>query len=425
MSTDAVRLRLHRGQRTVHQSRARYRVVVSGRRWGKTELEKIESVQEFGTPGKVWYVAPTYDMGREILWEPLRAMIPRAWLAKDPHETRMEMLSIWGCHFSVKSADRPDRLRGRGVRKLLMDEFQDWDRGMSVWEEVLQPMLLTTNGTALIAGTPKHFNHLYDLWQRGQSTDTRYAAWHSWQFKTADAPHIAQDMLNQMRQEMDARTFRQEFEASFEGMSGRAYYAFSRVAHVRPVQLDPHVPVCIAFDFNINPATAIIGQRVGQEVRVWREVWVTHAGGEATRAAGMAALQLLAAAGWRGPVHGYGDPAGRAGKTTGPSDHAVLAQVFPHASWRIPKAAPHVRDRVSAVNARCETHDGKHWLTVDPACEHLIGDLEQVVFDDNGELNKRSNPLLTHISDALGYWVHQEFPPVARGGVGVGFSSWL
>ena len=84
-----------------------------------------------------------------------------------------------------------------------------------------------------------------------------------------------------------------------------------------------------------------------------------------------------------------------------------------------------MRDRVAAVNTRCETHDGRQWLSVDPSCEHVISDLEQVVFAENGDLDKRSNPLLTHISDALGYWVHQDFPPVARGGVGVGFSAWL
>jgi hypothetical protein len=422
---DPVRLSLHRGQAKVYRSRARYRVVVAGRRWGKTELEKADATCEFGTPGKVWYVAPTYDMGREIFWEPLRAIIPRAWLIKEPNDSRMDMHTIWGCQFSVKSADRPDRLRGRGVRKLLIDEFQDWQDGMTIWEQVLQPMLLTTNGTALITGTPKQFNHLYTLWARGQSTDERYAGWESWQFRTADAPHIPADTLEQMRREMDPRTYRQEFEASFEGLSGRAYYAFARATHMRPATLDPAVPVCISFDFNLNPATAVIGQRIGNEIRVWREVWVSHAGGEATRAAALAVQAHLNAAQWTGPIYGYGDPAGRAGKTTGPSDHAVLAQVFPRASWRIPKAAPHVRDRIQAVNARCETHDGRQWLTVDPSCEHLISDLEQVVFAESGDLDKRSNPLLTHISDALGYWVHQDFPPVTRGGVGVGFSSWL
>lgn len=416
---------LHPGQAAVFDSPASYRVLVSGRRWGKTELCKAETLREMGTPGTLWYIAPTYDMARDLMWEPLKALVPRHWLAREPNETRMEMLTHWGCRIGCKSAEHPDRLRGRGLRKAIMDEFQDWRDGMGVWETVIQPMLLTTQGTALFTGTPKHFNHLYELYARGQSTDARWASWASWQYRTQDAPHIPQALLTEMKQQMDARAYRQEFEASFEALSGRAYYAFSRATHVRPVQLEPSVPVCISFDFNLNPATAVIGQRVGQELRVWREVWVAHAGGEATRAAAMAVQQHLQAAGWTGPIYGYGDPAGRAGKTTGPSDHAVLAQVFPRASWRIPKAAPHVRDRIQAVNSKCETTDGRQWLTVDPACQHLIGDLEQVVFNDAGDLDKRSNPALTHISDALGYWVHQEFPPVIRGGVGVGFSSWL
>ena len=425
MPTETVRLRLHSGQTQVHQTTARYRVVVSGRRWGKTELEKVECVQEFGTPGKVWYIAPTHDMGREILWEPLRSIIPRSWLKKNPHETRMEMVSIWGCHFSVKSADRPDRLRGRGVRKLLMDEFQDWDAGMEVWEKVLQPMLLTTNGTALIAGTPKQFNHLYDLWNRGQSADSRYAEWKSWQFRTADAPHISREMLEQMRREMDPRTYRQEFEASFESMSGRAYYAFDRQKHRRQVVLQPGSFVGLSFDFNVNPSTGVIFQRFGNEMHVWREIWVAHAGGEATRAAALKAKQLLDEAGWKGPLHIYGDASGQAAKTTGPADHAVLREVFPYAHWYVPKSNPHVRDRVAAVNARCETMDGRHHLSVDPACERLIADLEQVVFGDNGDLDKRSNPLLTHISDAFGYAVVQEWPLVQRGGVGMATVGWL
>ena len=59
------------------------------------------------------------------------------------------------------------------------------------------------------------------------------------------------------------------------------------------------------------------------------------------------------------------------------------------------------------------------------ACERLIADLEQVVFSDNGDLDKRSNPLLTHISDAFGYAVAQEWPLVQRGGVGMATVGWL
>lgn len=398
-------------------------MLVSGRRWGKTELEKVECAEEFGTPGLVWYVAPTYDMARDMMFEPLQAFTPRSWLVAEPNQTRMEFETIWGCRLACKSAEHPDRLRGRGVRKLLIDEFQDWQDGLKTWEEVLLPMLLTEDGSALISGTPKGFNHLHTLWDRGQRT---VDGWASWQFKTADAPHIPKAFLEMMKAQMDPRSYRQEFEASFETVSGRAYYAFTRAANVGDVELSRLHPVCITFDFNVNPATAVLWQRVRDEARVWKEVWIEHAGGEATQAAAGQARQFLTEAGWRGSIRLYGDPAGKAAKTTGPSDHAVIQKLFPFAEWCIPPAAPHIKDRVAAVNSRCKTADGKSHLIVDRGCTHLVNDLEQVtmpMLTDPSE--KRKNPMLTHISDAFSYAMHFEWPPVQKGGAGEGYAHWL
>jgi hypothetical protein len=84
-----------------------------------------------------------------------------------------------------------------------------------------------------------------------------------------------------------------------------------------------------------------------------------------------------------------------------------------------------VRDRVAAVNARCETMDGRHHFTLDPSCKRLQSDLEQVTFADNGDLDKKTNPLLTHISDALGYWVERDFPLYRREVIGLARSRWL
>lgn len=424
--SDSPTLLMHQGQRQVFESPARFRVLVTGRRWGKTELDKAESAKEFGAPGLVWYIAPTYDMARDLMWRPMRSWVSPSWLAAEPNETRMELETIWGCRFACKSAEHPDRLRGRGVRKVICDEWQDWKDGLQVLEEVLMPTLLTTDGSLLITGTPKSFNHLHKAYTRGG--DPKYPDWASWQFRTIDAPHIQRKAheLERMRAQMDPRAFRQEYEASFESIAGRAYYAFERRHNVVPITLDPHHPACIGFDFNSHPATAVIWQRVRDEARVWREVWIEHAGGEATRASATRARELLAEAGWRGPTRIYGDPAGVSANTTGPSDHAVVREVFRHAEWMIPRQAPHVRDKMEAVNTRCLTADGRRHLFVDPSCEHLMNDLEQVTVPMlTSTAEKRRYPDLTHISDAMAYGIHQEWPPVARGGVAMGYAAWL
>jgi phage terminase large subunit len=74
-----------------------------------------------------------------------------------------------------------------------------------------------------------------------------------------------------------------------------------------------------------------------------------------------------------------------------------------------------VKDRINCVNARLCNSLGERRLFIDPRCRQLIRDLEQVTWktDANGnplvELNK-SDPLRTHTSDALGYYIAQEFP---------------
>ena len=405
-----VRLALHAGQAAVYRAKrkVRFRVVVAGRRWGKTHLARTELIAAAleGGPGHYWYVAPDRQMAKDIMWRALKQAIDPSWMAGTPSETELSITLVNGAVISLKGAEDPDRLRGRALRFVVLDEFADMRP--ETWEEVLRPALADFQAPALFIGTPKAYNALYSLFLRGQTGGD--PDWQSWQFRTVDNPTMSKAEIESARLSMDARTYRQEYEASFEAVGGRAYVAFSRVRHVAPVTLDTAFPVAVSFDFNINPAVAIIGQRQGDRAVIWREVFLKGLGGDATREAAQAAAAHLARAGWRGRVRVYGDPAGKAGKTTGPSDHQVVRQVFPGCEWAVAHAQPHPRDRVASVNWRCE----QDALTVDPSCIHLVADFEQVTLKDNGDLNKEPGALLTHISDAAAYFIIREWPVVRR-----------
>jgi len=403
----ARRLYLHPGQREPYDAPARFKVIAAGRRWGKSSLALVALLSAcLRRPGTYRYVAPTSVIARKTFWRRVRRAVDPSWLARPPHETHLEVEFRTGSVLEVMGADNPDGLRGAGVHGIVLDEYADMRA--EVWEEAVRPSLSDTGGWALFVGTPKSHNHFYRLYQRGH--DPEHPAWAAWQFRSIDNPLLDPADIEEARRTLDPRSFRQEYEASFEAIAGRAYYAFSRAEHVGPVSLDLALPVCIGFDFNVHPATAVLGQQRGPDVTIWREVWVPYAGGEATRAAATTARLLLAQARWAGPIRLYGDPAGQAAKTTGPSDHAVLREVFPGAVWCIPRQAPHVRDRVAAVNSRLRTMDGQIHLRIDPSCRHLLDDLDQVVFLPNGDLDKRTDPLRTHVSDALGYWLAEAFP---------------
>lgn len=421
---NAVRLSLHPAQATIYADPHRFKALVAGRRFGKTRYSLTRLIASaLKRPGRYWYIAPTRIMAKDIMWSDLKTAIDRSWLATAPLETELRVLLKGGGEIQLHGAEDYDNLRGRALRGAIFDEFADIKP--EAWNEAIRPSLSDFKGWADFIGTPKSYNHLHAVFMRGQSTLPEDADYGSWQFRTLDNPFIDPAEIDAARADMDERTFRQEYEASFEALAGRIYYAFHRGQDVRAVALDPSTPVCIAFDFNVDPATAIIGQARGDGPHVWREVFLRHTGGEATRAAAMKARALLSEAGWDGAIRLYGDASGASAKTTGPSDHAAIREVFPTASWHMPRANPHVRDRYAAVNSRMQTSDGRRHTTVDPTCVHLIADLEQVIFADNGEADKKSNPMLTHISDAYGYWVVREWPVVQKTTGGAAYMAHL
>jgi intein/homing endonuclease len=144
------KLFLHKKQMEVYRSKHRFKVVVAGRRWGKTQLAKT-SILKYGRIRNrlIWYVAPSYRMAKQIMWPELLAATPRAWVKKI-NETTLSMILVNGTRIELKGADDPDSLRGVGVHYLVMDEVQDIDP--EAWTRVLRPTLASTGGHALFIG---------------------------------------------------------------------------------------------------------------------------------------------------------------------------------------------------------------------------------------------------------------------------------
>ena len=52
-------------------------------------------------------------------------------------------------------------------------------------------------------------------------------------------------------------------------------------------------------------------------------------------------------------------------------------------------------------------------IIIDPKCKYLIRDLEQVVLKEGTrDIDKASNSDLSHISDALGYYIDYKHPTI-------------
>ena len=390
-------------QQEVANDKARFRVVVAGRRFGKTHLSIRELCYEARMPDReVWYVAPTYKMARQIVWKKLKnKLVDLQWVAKT-NETELSILLKNGSTISLKGADNYDSLRGVGLDFIVLDEFADIDP--EAWYETLRPTLSDTsrNGKALFIGTPKGIgNWSYDIYQTALDNPD----WSSHQFTTIQGGNVTAEELESAARDLDERTFRQEYMATFETYSGRIYYSFDRVKNVRPI-IDANLAdtsvIYIGMDFNIDPMSAVVAVRYNDTLHITDEIRMFSSNTQEM-------VEELKNRYPRSKIQVYPDPAARQRKTSagGNTDLTILA----NAGFvvKAPNSHSPVRDRINAVNSRLCDSTGQIHLYVDPKCKYTIEGLERQTYKP-GTTQPDKDSGYDHQMDALGYLVDYLFP---------------
>ena len=157
MPTEA-NLTLRHAQGQVFSSTARFRVLVAGRRFGKSYLSCIELLRgAINKPGETYfYCAPTYRMAKDIAWKLLKQLVPKQWL-KSKNESDLKIELVNGSMIELKGTENAMALRGRSLSGVVLDEAAFMDPG--VWFEVLRPALADKQGWALFISTPKAPHH--------------------------------------------------------------------------------------------------------------------------------------------------------------------------------------------------------------------------------------------------------------------------
>jgi phage terminase large subunit-like protein len=202
------------------------------------------------------------------------------------------------------------------------------------------------------------------------------------------------------------------------GLGGsRAYSAFDRTIHVRPMgDPDSRRPLCWVWDFNVDPLCSLVGQYDGQVFRVYREI-IMHDGGNIPEMCQMFYDKFPR---HDGALWLYGDASSEARTAqTGKTDYWIIRNEMKHYGrpivQKVPESNPPVPDRINSVNHALIDEDGMVGVQIDTSCQELSLDLEEVMRDNKGgikKVNNKKDPYFyrTHISDALGYWISYEAP---------------
>ena len=242
-TSEMIQLRVRRPQLAVMRSEKRFRVLVAGRRFGKTQVALLELMRAVSARDRIaWYVAPNYKQAKRIAWQRLKnSMRPLGPVRISETELRIEF--SWGASVALRGADNYDSLRGEGLDFVVLDEYASM--APEAWTQVLRPMLSDRRGSALFIGTPQGRNHFYELFDAAQSQPD----WARFQFTTEQGGNVSAAELAAAARVMDERTYRQEFLATFETLgTGRTYYAFEHERNVRPLVYERGQPLFWSLD---------------------------------------------------------------------------------------------------------------------------------------------------------------------------------
>lgn len=207
-------------------SRKRFRIVIAGRRFGKSVLAVNECI-EFALANancKVWYCSPYYKQTKEIALHIFKFYLPKEFISKF-NESELRFTLINGSEIALKGTDNPDSLVGVGLKFCVLDEFALMKA--EIWKQVVRPMLIDSKGECLFISTPRGFNWAYDFYKNAQND----AEFDTFQFRTVDNTTV-QDIEGEVNKaraeatsELDRITFRQEYEATFEVVTGRPRFS--------------------------------------------------------------------------------------------------------------------------------------------------------------------------------------------------------
>jgi hypothetical protein len=396
-----INLTLRRRQAQVFRCPKRFIVVVAGRRWGKTMLALCWLIVNAfsGDNRTLYYLAPNGRQARRIAWALLQRLIPVG-ARRCTSQLQLSIELVNGSMIQLHGAYNPDSLRGVGLDFVVLDEFGNMDS--DIWPSVIRPMLADRRGRALFIGTPRSYDHFYDLYMAAKALEN----WGPFQYRTDEGGYVPPDELAALRAEMDPKRYAQEFRASFETLQNRVYYAFDRELNVTSLPPLPNAPLLIGMDFNCDPMTAVIAQRAGDQCQIIDEIVLTNSNTQE-----MMSEINRRYKGRHGVVHP--DPSGNARKTSAPvgqTDFVIIEQ----AGWPVYRTSPYpLVDRINTVNARLCNAAGRRRLLISPKCTHLIKALDGLTYKAGTKIPDKQSGL-DHIADAAGYLMMGVFPMITN-----------
>jgi hypothetical protein len=249
----------HRRQWEFHNSKARFRVPASGRRFGKSQMVGSDALLDMFYKARTWIIADTYSNGEDefvVMDDGIQKICQRFGTkvksrAYNVKSGDMHIELPWGALLEVKSARYPNTITGKGVKRVIMAEAAKIEP--FIWEKHARPALSDWRGRADFPSTPEGNNwYKHDAYDYGQPDGKRATgirtrleqgapwedSWESWNLPSWENhiiyPGGFEDPEIQAMKGTPEGTpyFWQEIGARFDVFVGQIYPQFDKEAHM-------------------------------------------------------------------------------------------------------------------------------------------------------------------------------------------------
>jgi phage terminase large subunit len=246
-------------------------VLLMGRQSGKTFFATQHSwISAVLNQGRYFIVFKTYKQAHEVVWRQYVPLSPKELIfKKNEQDLLIELNYIENTPVTLPSgetimvnhdktkprstiqllgSDQSDSHRGFKGNGIIFDEYADQDPNN--WDAVYKHFFTTTDGWAIFMGTPRGYNHFYDLIQYAKEDERWFYQEATWR----DSPYVKKEFIAEEREEARKKgtlsTFLQEVELEFRAVQGAVYPDFDRKIHViKPDEVPEDLTYYGAIDF--------------------------------------------------------------------------------------------------------------------------------------------------------------------------------
>ena len=348
---------------------------------------------------------PTYSLAEEVFVQPFIELLEKCNIPYDYNIASHKFRTIYG-NIKIYVTNQANKIVGSnytwaGVDELDIESFKNADIAVS---KALGRLRGCEDAELFITTTPEGYSFCYDFLVTKASKDKVVV--HG---KTTDNPYLPKSYIQSLRDNYDENLLKAYLEGQFTNLQkGQTYNGFSRDKNIKECKYDRAKPIHIGWDFNILPQCCVVVQEQlhSPNIRVIDEIALDGDG-----SGDVLTERVCKTIKQKYPntkYYAYPDATGAARHSSARySDIEIIRRngfmVY------VKHINPLVINRVNSMNNNLT----KGNMIIDPKCEGLIRDLEQVVNKEGTrDIDKTTNKELTHLSDALGYYVEFKYPTV-------------